>query len=84
MNTALIVALIPLIVELMRMAEKMFNKEKAGAEKKAAVEEGVNNIFDGITAMSTGGQKETLEAVKPLVSPTIDIFASILFPKEER
>jgi hypothetical protein len=68
----------------MKMAEKIFTKEKSGAEKKAAVVSGVTAIYDGVQSISTGGQKETLEAVKPLVSPAIDIFASQLFPREER
>ncbi len=77
------IQLMPLILELMKMAEKIFTKEKSGAEKKAAVIEGVNAIYDGVHGISTGGQAETLTAIKPLVAPTIDIFASQLFPKEE-
>lgn len=76
--------LIPLILELIRMAEKIFTKEKSGVEKKAAVVEGVTAIYEGVQNLSTGGQAETLIAIKPLVSPAIDIFASQLFPKEER
>lgn len=79
----LFVQFIPLILELMRMMEKIFTKEKSGVEKKAAVIEGVTAIYEGVQNISTGGQAETLIAVKPLISPAIDIFASQLFPSKE-
>lgn len=83
MNTATWALLIPVIIELIRMMEKLFTKEKSGAEKKTAVIDGVMAIFSGVENVSTGGQKETLTVLKPLVSPVIDLFASQLFPKEE-
>lgn len=79
----LFLKLMPIIIELMKMAEKVFAKEKSGVEKKEAVINGVNAIYGMAEGMSTGGQKETLTTVKPLVSPTIDVLAGFMFPKVE-
>ena len=68
----IIVKLIPFIFELVRSAEILCDKEKAGAEKKAAVKAGVSAMFEGAKAASTGGQKETLDKASPLADALID------------
>lgn len=84
MNTATLSILVPLLVELMRIAEKIFTKKKSGTLKKKFVTKKAMSIYNDIEKISTGGQAKTLKNVKPAVSTAIDIFASQLFPKEER
>ena len=64
---AILIKLIPFIFSLVKAAEVVFDKEKAGSEKKTAVKDGLTAMFDGAKEASTGGQKETFEAVKPLL-----------------
>ena len=82
---AILIKLIPFIFSLVKAAEVVFDKEKAGPEKKAAVKEGLTAMFDGAKEASTGGQKETFEAVKPLfdtvIDKGIDLAATMLFKK---
>ena len=81
---AIIIQLIPLIVQLMKFAEQYFNSPKSGEAKKTFVVESVKALYGGAQGVSTGGQAETLAKVEPLVAPAVDIFASFLFPKEDR
>jgi len=83
MNTATLTILVPLIIELMRIAEKIFTKKKAGKLKKKFVEKEAIKLYTAVEGISTGGQRKTLKVVKPAVSTAIDIFASQLFPREE-
>jgi len=75
--------LIPFIFQLVRAAETLTDKAKAGPEKKAAVKEAVTAVFEGAKEASTGGQKETLEAVEPLFDAVVDkgtdLAAALLF-----
>jgi len=82
------VAILQLILQLVALfvkeAQKKHPEEGAGAIKKEEVTDGINAIFSTLESISTGGQAETLTKIKPIVSPAIDVFASFLFPKEER
>jgi hypothetical protein len=77
---ALFVKLIPLIIQLVSLAEKFFVEKGSGADKKAAVIEAVKATYDGVQGISTGGQKETLDAIDPLVDKMVDFAAGLLFP----
>lgn len=76
----LFMKLIPFIFQLVVAAEVFFAKTGTGAEKKAAVLTGVKAMYDGAQEVSTGGQKETLDTLEPLVDKTIDVAAAMLFP----
>lgn len=75
--------LVPFIFSLVKAAETAFSKEKVGPEKKAAVKTGITAVFDGANEVSTGGQKETFESIKPLfdsvIDKAIDLAAMLLF-----
>jgi len=81
----ILIKLIPFIFTLVKAAEAAINKEKAGAEKKAAVKDGLTAMFDGAKTVSTGGQKETFEMAEPLfdavIDKGIDLAAAMLFKK---
>jgi hypothetical protein len=76
----LFIKLIPLIVQLVTLAEKYFTTASSGADKKAAVLAGVKAMYDGTQDVSTGGQKDTLTTLEPLVDKAIDVAANFLFP----
>ena len=76
----LFMELIPFIFELVAAAEKFFDKSGSGADKKAAVLTGVKAMYNGAQDVSTGGQKETLDTLEPLVDKAVDVAAAMLFP----
>lgn len=82
---SILLKLIPFIFSLVKAVETTIDKEKAGPEKKAAVKEGLTAMFDGAKEVSTGGQKETLESIEPLLNTVIDkgidLAATMLFKK---
>lgn len=80
----LFIKLVPFIFQAVQAAEKYFNETGSGAEKKAAVKEGVAALYDGAKDVSTGGQKETLETLDPLVDKAIDVAAAFLFPSDKK
>jgi len=79
----LFIKLVPLIMQLMVLAEKYITTPKSGAEKKALVVDAIKTTFEGVQGISTGGQAETLTAVAPLVDKTIDVAAAMLFPSKD-
>jgi len=64
--------LIPFIIELVKLVEAAFATVGKGAEKKAAVLEGVEAALPA----------EEFATLKPAISAGIDVFASSLFPKD--
>ena len=75
--------LIPLVINLMKTIEGILGPG-TGKQKKAFVKDGVDIAAKEMIKVSTGGQKETWEAVDafmPFISNLIDVFAGILFPK---
>jgi len=76
--------LLPLITQLIKIAEALFG-DNTGKTKKAYVKEGIRTALDGVEMVSTGGQKETLGLVKKnfsLFDGLIDLFCGALFPSE--
>ena len=77
--------LIPLIINLMTTIEKLLGPG-TGVQKKAFVKDGVKQVVKEMSAVSTGGQKETWKTVDLFMEPisgVIDVFASLLFPNKE-
>jgi len=77
--------LIPLIINLMTTIEKLLGAG-TGVQKKAFVKDGVKQVVKEMSAVSTGGQKETWKTVDLFMEPIsglIDVFASLLFPNKE-
>ena len=58
---------------LISIAEGIFSwKSKAGADKKAWVNETLKTVATGIAAESTGGQADTWTKIAPSISVMID------------
>ena len=84
MNWLLAIQLIPTIIKLMEIAERLLGPN-TGEQKKEFVKEGVKAITSGMVSVSTGGQKETWTIIETIMEPIgdlIDRFASLLFPNE--
>ena len=80
----IILKLIPMVIKLMTLAEQAFDGiQESGEQKKQMVLEAVQAVFDALVGASTGGQKETWEKIRPIISSVIDIVCGILFSKEE-
>lgn len=79
----LFIKLVPFIFQAVVAAEQYFKDAGSGAEKKAAVKEGVAALYAGAKDISTGGQRETLETLDPLVDKAIDVAATFLFSKNK-
>jgi len=76
------IKLIPFLIQAIKAAEIFFQDQPAsGAEKKESVKTVAKAIMDGAMEASTGGQKETLEKLDPLVDKAIDVGVAFLFPK---
>ena len=76
----LLAKLLPAILQLMDIAEKVFTEPKSGENKKAWVMGAAQAIVSGAQSASTGGQKETWDAIAAIASPIIDKASSIAFP----
>lgn len=71
-------ALIPLITQLVSLAEGIFGGQKgAGAVKKSAVMQTTETAVKAMTALSTGGQQETWERLAPTISKAVDVAVDV-------
>lgn len=77
---AILALIIKLIPSLVAIAELVFNRPKAGEEKKDWVLTVAGNVMAGLDTALTGGAAETFNRVKPLVGQIIDASAAIAFP----
>lgn len=78
----LAVKLIPTILQLMGLAERVFaDKPGSGAEKKALVMDATKALAEGADAIFTGGAGETWARIKEPVSTIVDAASTIAFPK---
>jgi len=85
MNWIMLLQLLPLITNLIKIAESVLG-DGTGVKKKAFVVDGVTQVIKAMPSVSTGGQKESWEAINnamPLIKSLIDILAGLFFPKEE-
>jgi len=81
---ALLIKLLPVILQLMSLAEKAYaDKPDSGAEKKALVIDVTGALVQGAEAVFTGGAAETWDRIKEPVGSIIDSAASIAFPHEK-
>lgn len=71
--------LLQLLPSLIALAEKLLGP-KTGEAKKELVMSAAEIAMTAIGSLSTGGQKDTWERVKPAVSTIIDAGVSIAFP----
>ena len=80
----ILIQVVPLVIELVQLAEKAFaDQPKSGAAKKALVLKVAKSVIAGLLATSTGGQKETWKKLAGPLNMIIDIVVGFLFPHEE-
>lgn len=78
----LIVKLIPTILSLVTLAEKLFiEKPQSGAEKKSFVMAVLETLSGGASSVLTGGAADTWTKIKDPISMIIDAAATIAFPR---
>jgi hypothetical protein len=78
---AILAILIKVLPSLVAIAELIFNRPQAGADKKDWVMGIIGNVMQGVDAGLTGGAAETWAAIKPNVGVIVDASAAIAFPK---
>jgi hypothetical protein len=64
--------LAPFIQSGIQIMESLFTEAKSGAVKLQTLTSSVNNVLDGFGAVSTGGQANTVNLIKPLVPALIN------------
>jgi hypothetical protein len=79
----LLIKILPLIIQLMGIAEKAFaDKPDSGEEKKDLVMSVVGTLFSGAETVFTGGAAATWDKIKEPVGAIIDASATIAFPHQ--
>jgi hypothetical protein len=78
---AILAIIFKALPSLVAIAELIFNRPKAGEEKKAWVESILGNVMQGVDIALTGGAADTWATIKPHVGAIIDASAAIAFPK---
>ena len=73
MNPLMLLQLLPTVIKLMDVAEKV-GGPGTGPQKKEAVKQGVKAIAGGMVAVSGGGQKETWKGIGGLIDSLSDLF----------
>jgi len=80
-----LIEVMPFVVEMMRLAEKAYHdKPKSGEEKKALVMEATKSVTEGMTELSTGGQKHTWEVISEPISKFVDAACGFLFGSKKK
>lgn len=72
--------LMQLLPSLIALVEKLLGP-KTGEVKKELVMEAAGLAMTAIGSLSTGGQAQTWQQIKPLVSQIVDASVAIAFPK---
>jgi len=79
----ILTSVVPFVIQLMGIAEKAFDENPdAGPEKKAFVMNATESVVGAVTSVSTGGQKETWQALSGPIGYFIDAASSFLFPNK--
>ncbi len=73
----LVVQILPFVLRLMGIAEEALGSG-TGEKKKEMVTQGAKTIVEGLATISTGGQKETWNALAEPVSQFIDGTVNLL------
>jgi len=80
----LVARILPLVTNLIVIAEKLFDDvPESGEQKKEMVMSGVKSVVMAIISLSTGGQQETWIKLEPFISQMVDAICGVLFPSEE-
>ncbi len=80
----ILTSIVPLVVHLMKIAEKVFDKKPdSGKEKKGFVMDATKSAVAAVTDISTGGQEETWEALSGPIGWIIEALCPFLFPHED-
>lgn len=80
----LLIKLLPVILQLMNLAEKAYaDKPDSGAEKKALVTDVTGALVQAAEEVFTGGAAETWDRIKEPIGSIIDSAASIAFPHDD-
>jgi len=79
---AILGLVIKLIPTLVAVAELIFNRPKAGEEKKEWVLSMADNVMTGVDITLTGGAADTWARIRPLVGNVVDASAQIAFPSK--
>ena len=79
MNLGIVIGLIPSIIKIMGIAEDAFDDQpESGEQKKSLVIQTIKAIIEGVSGVSTGGQKETWASISTVIDPIIDVACSVL------
>ena len=79
---SLAIRLIPKAIELIKIAEKLFDSvPDSGAQKKEYVMQAIRAIVEGLSGIT--GTQEMWDKIQEAISPVIDIACYFLFPKEK-
>lgn len=77
---AVFLKLVPFILQMMVLSERLFiGKPQSGAEKKAVVMGTAQAVVGAMQTVSTGGQKETWDQLADPVSQLIDSACTVVF-----
>lgn len=82
MQWLVLLQLLPLVTNLIKIAENVLG-DGTGVKKKAFVVDGVTQVIQAMPGVSTGGQKETWDALNSAIEPLkglIDVLAGLFFP----
>lgn len=80
-----LIEVMPFVVRMMNLAEKAYHdKPKTGKQKKDLVMEATKSVTEGMTKLSTGGQKSTWEVISGPISEFVDIACDLLFGSQKK
>jgi hypothetical protein len=68
-----------LVMKVISMVEALFGEAKGqGVVKKATAVNVIKDSLTGLQSVSTGGQKETIDALIPVIDPLIDAGVALM------
>jgi len=78
----IILKLIPVVIVLIKTAEKLFDEvPESGTQKKAYVMEAIKAIINGLAGKDDA--KKTIEKVNQGIDPYIDVACSMIYPNKK-
>ena len=81
----LLLKLTPTIVDLVGIAERIFeHKPHSGQEKKAFVTQAGKDILKGALDATTGGAHDTWEVIDKVAPDLIDVAAKAIYPHKSK
>ena len=76
--------LVPLLVDLVHVAEKAFDEPHSGQNKKAFVTQAGKDILKGALDATTGGAHDTWEVIDKVAPDLIDVAAKAIYPHKPK